>query len=99
MLIDNAGASHYSFNSVQTHTSVINGKNKTTTEAVSIRNGKGMKTVIKRVGGKTKKSKKALDTQEIKNIMNRKFMPNLFVPCHEDCDMRKTKGKSKKVKK
>lgn len=86
MLINNSGASHYSFNSVSTHASMINGKRQTTTEAVSVRNGKGMKTVVKRQGNKTSKSKKALSTEEIKNIMNRKFMPTLFTPCYDHCN-------------
>jgi hypothetical protein len=87
MLINNSGASHYSFNSVSTHASMINGKKQHTTEAVSVRNGKGMKTVVKRVGNKTSKSKKELSGEEIRNIMDRKFMPTLFTPCHDHCDL------------
>jgi hypothetical protein len=86
MLINNSGASHYSFNSVSTHASMINGKKQHTTEAVSVRNGKGMKTVVKRVGNKTSKSKKELSGEEIRNIMDRKFMPTLFTPCHIAAD-------------
>ena len=86
MLINNSGASHYSFNSVSTHTSVINGKRQSTTEAVSVRNGNGMKTVMKRKGKKTSKSKHHLTHGEVQNIMDRKFMPSLFTPCHEDCE-------------
>jgi hypothetical protein len=103
MLINNSGASHYSFNSVQTHVSVINGKRQSTTEAVSVRNGKGMKTVVKRYGSKKTRSKKALSSSEIQNIKDRKFMPEFFVPCYEDCDRllnkRKTRKSMKRVKK
>ena len=82
MLINNSGASHYSFNSVSTHTSVINGKRQSTTEAVSVRNGNGMKTVVKRRGNKSSKSKYRLTQTEVQNVMGRKFMPTLFTPCH-----------------
>lgn len=98
MLINNAGASHYSFNSTQSHMSVINGKRRMTTEAVSIRNGKGMKTVVKRVGNKKTKSNKQLSSDEIQNIMDRKFMPEFFVGCHEDCDRKLLTNKTRKVR-
>lgn len=104
MLINNSGASHYSFNSVSTHTSVINGKRQSTTEAVSVRNGNGMKTVVKRRGTKTSKSKRRLTPEELQNIMDRKFMPSLFTPCHEDCERilnspKKMRSTRKRVKK
>ncbi len=87
--------------------SVINGKRTETTEAVQIKNGKGVKEVVKRVNGKTRRSKKDLSSEEIQNVMDRKFMPGFFVPCHEGCDealatvkakkrLRKTKRRSKK---
>jgi hypothetical protein len=82
MLINNSGASHYSYNSVQTHTSVIRGKRSETTEAVSVRNGKGSKTVKKRVGKKVFKKQIPLTRSEIMNIKNRKFMPEFFHECH-----------------
>jgi hypothetical protein len=101
MLINNSGASHYSFNSVSTHTSMINGKRQSTTEAVSVRNGKGMKTVVKRVGAKKTRSKKSLSTSEVKNIMDRKFMPDLFTPCHDECAVKliSSKAKARQTKK
>ena len=100
MLINNSGASHYSFNSVSTHTSVINGKRQSTTEAVSVRNGNGMKTVVKRRGNKSSKSKHRLTQTEVQNVMDRKFMPTLFTPCHEDCDRKlQVRQTRKRVKK
>ena len=101
MIINNSGASHYAFNSVSTHISVINGKRQQTTEAVSVRNGKGMKSVVKRVGAKKTRSKKQLSQTEIKNIMGRKFMPTLFTPCHNDCAVKliSSKGKARQTKK
>ena len=76
---------HFVFNSTQTHNQLVNGKRSTVTEAVSVRNGKGMKTVVKRVDGKTRSAKRLLTKQEMRNIMKRKFMANLFTPCHKDC--------------
>lgn len=86
MLVNNSGASHYSFQSSQTHIAVVNGKTTETTEAVHIQNGKGEKEVVKRINGKKTRSTKQLSSEEIKNIMDRKFMPALFVPCHKDCN-------------
>jgi hypothetical protein len=97
----NQDISHYMFHSTQTHISAVNGKRTSTTEAVSIRNGKGMKTVVKTTNGKTRRAKHSLREDEIRNVMNRKFMPSLFVPCHNDCAsptslVRKTKKATKK---
>ncbi len=84
MRINNSGASHYAFNSVQTHIAVINGKRSETTEAVSVRNGKGQKTVKKRVNGQVHSKTLSLTPSEIHNIQHRKFMPEFFHECH-DC--------------
>jgi hypothetical protein len=84
MRINNSGASHYAFNSVQTHIAVIDGKKSETTEAVSVRNGKGQKTVKKRVNGKLHSKTIPLTPTEIHNIQYRKFMPEFFHECH-DC--------------
>jgi hypothetical protein len=72
----------YSFNSVHTHIEMIDGKRVEVTEAVTIRNGKGYKTVITRENGKTKQSKHPLTQQEVSNIKERKFMPTLFDQCY-----------------
>ncbi len=100
MMVNNAGASHYSFHSSQTHLSVINGTKTETTESVHIQNGRGTKVVEKTVNGRPTRSKKALSSKEVKNIMDRKFMPKLFVPCHNGCakqmrQLRKTKKHGK----
>lgn len=75
----------FAFNSVQTHIKATPDGQEEVTEAVSIRNGKGTKTVRTRKNSTVKVSKKKLSAKEIKNIKARKFMPKLFVPCHNDC--------------
>lgn len=94
---------HFFFTSTQTHNQLINGKRKTSTEAVSIKNGKGMKSVVKSVNGKITRAKRKLTRNEVKNIMNKKFMPNLFTPCHKDCtkklNLRSTRKAAKKLSK
>jgi hypothetical protein len=86
MRINNSGASHYSFNSVQSHMSVINGRSTETTEAVSVRNGKGFKTVSRRVNGRMMKKAFPLTQKEVQNIKDRKFMPEFFEPCYNCID-------------
>ena len=70
---------HFSFNSVQRHISPT----EDITEAVSIRNGKGRKTVRVRKNSNVATKEIKLKKAEIKNIMNRKFMPNLFSANHK----------------
>jgi hypothetical protein len=101
--INNSGATHYAFNSVQTHMSVINGKKSETTEAVSVRNGRGSKTVSRRVNGKAMKKTIPLTHKEVQNIKDRKFMPEFFIPCYDCINNKETrkikKSKMRKVKK
>ncbi len=73
---------HFSYNSSQTHFTTVNGVRKQVTEEVSIRNGKGMKRVMTRTNGASNAATKKLSKKEVKNILNRKFMPSLFAPCH-----------------
>lgn len=77
----------FTFNSVQTHIRALPNGREEVTEAVSIRNGKGTKTVRTRKNKQLKVSKKKLSPKEIKNIKNRKFMPALFEECHNDCKL------------
>ena len=88
---------HYTFHSVQTHYKQVNGHMEEVTEAVSVKNGKGTKSVRRRVNNTVRVAKRPLSKQELTNIKNRKFMPNLFTPCHGDC-LRKTKKIVKKSK-
>ncbi len=76
---------HFSSNFVQTYTLHHDGHHREVTESISIRNGKGHKTVVYRNNGIVKKTVHKLTHDELENIMNRKFMPELFTPCHEEC--------------
>lgn len=99
MRINNSGASHYAFNSVQTHMSVINGRSTETTEAVSVRNGKGNKTVSRRVNGRLMKKTFPLTEKELQNIKDRKFMPEFFEPCYNCIDKSPSSKRSLKPSK
>lgn len=87
----------YSFNSVQTHLNVDpkGGHVEEVTESVSVRNGKGTKSVRIRRNNQVKTAKHKLSPTELKNIQNKTFMPNLFQSCHGDC----AKGKLMRNKK
>jgi hypothetical protein len=76
----------YSFNSVQTHLNVRDGHMEEVTESVSVRNGKGTKSVRIRRNNQVKTAKHKLSPVELKNIQKKTFMPNLFKPCHGDCN-------------
>lgn len=78
--------SHFYYSSSQTHSVIENGHPTSLTESTEIKNGKGYKMVIKQVGKKKTFKKIKLDTNEIKNIKNRKFMPDLFRPCLDGCN-------------
>lgn len=68
------------YHSEQIHSEMKNGKGQTRRNIVSIRNGKGTKTVVvMNAKGKTiKKNTKALKQAEIKKIKKNKFIPGLF---------------------
>jgi hypothetical protein len=88
----------YSFNSVVSHIEVRNGVAHEVTEAVSVKNGEGTKTVITREGGRPKKSEHRLTAKEIRNIKGRKFMPALFDVCYTglgDCHVNRQREKRK----
>ena len=76
----------FSSNFVQTYTVDHDGHFREVTEAISIRNGEGHKTVRYRNNGKVKETVHKLSRDEIHNIMNKKFMPDLFKPCHDECN-------------
>jgi hypothetical protein len=90
----NRMVSHFSYNSVQTHSTMVDGHTTEVTESTRIKNGKGVKTVRyfvkpkyrssmkKRNGAKVISKTLPLTSTEIKNIQTRKFMPSLFAECH-----------------
>ena len=89
---------HFSYNSVQTHSSYVNGKISEVTESTKIRNGKGSKTVKKHEGKKIMSKTLPLTSSEIKNIQTKKFMPSLFADCHNGlCDNKKSFPKTRKL--
>lgn len=71
----------FHFNSSETHTVMVNGRQETKRQNVNVTNGKGTKTLIVSDNRGTHKSTKKLNKQELNNIKNRKFMPNLFSDC------------------
>jgi hypothetical protein len=89
---------HYTFHSVQTHYKQVNGHMEEVTEAVSVKNGKGTKSVRRRVNNTVRVAKRPLSMEELTNIQSRTFMPKLFTDCHGDCKIkpRKTKKIGKK---
>ncbi len=94
----NRMVSHFSYNSVQTHSTMVDGHMTEVTESTRIKNGKGIKTVKKRNGRKVMSKTLPLTSTEIKNIQTRKFMPSLFAECHKGCktQTRKLKRRTKK---
>jgi hypothetical protein len=78
----NRMVSNFSYNSVQTHSTNLDGKITEVTESTRIKNGKGTKTVKKRAGRKVSSKTLPLTSAEVKNIETRKFMPSLFADCH-----------------
>jgi hypothetical protein len=71
------------YNSIQTHSEIINGKGIKKTNHVKIRGKTGFKMItIRNKSGKiTKKSKKRLTRKEIGCIKKCKFVPGLFNDC------------------
>ena len=75
------------FNSVQQHTSVVNGEGRTQIMEVKIKNGRGHKKVtFKNTKGKTLSTdSQDLSASEIEDIMSKKFIPGLFETCLTNC--------------
>jgi hypothetical protein len=75
----------FTYNSVQTHSDLKNGKCHTKTNRVTIKGKTGYKivTIRNKSGRITQKSKKRLSPHEIKCIKKCQFIPGLF----KDCEM------------
>ena len=73
----------FNYVSVQEHSSAAsNLPAKTVRNIVTVKNGKGTKSIEEYVNGKLKKrGTKRLSVNEIRNIKDRKFMPGLFKDC------------------
>jgi hypothetical protein len=68
---------------------------KETIMDVEMKNGKGTKSVTIVEDGKTRKSKKSLTSQEVKNIGLNRFMPGFFNECIGECKQEKSRSKRK----
>ena len=73
----------YRYNSVQTHTHILNGKSQTKTNRVSIKGKNGYKMVTVRNNKGTKKKKKKLTRKEMNCIKKCEFVPGLFSDCEK----------------
>jgi len=70
------------YRSVQSHSDIINGKEKTKIQRVTIRGKTGWKSVtIKQNKGGRKTSTKQLTSKEIQCIKRCQFLPGLFRDC------------------
>ncbi len=68
---------------------------KETIMDVEVKNGKGTKSVIIKEDGKTRKSKRPLSPEEMKNIGLNRFMPGFFDDCLGECKKEKTRSKGR----
>ncbi len=74
---------HFSYHSEQVHSTFSNGKGETRRNTVSIKNGKGYKSVetYTAEGKLKKKAQKDLTVKELECIQRNKFIPGLFKDC------------------
>lgn len=68
----------FEYHSEQTHTAINNGTKTTKKNTVTVKNGKGTKTVTVKENGRTRKSMKPLTPKEIRSIQKSQFIPGLF---------------------
>lgn len=69
---------HFLYNSVEMHTTMVNGKRNTRKNVVKVVNEKGVKKTEVLHNKKTRKNSKRLTKKEITNIRKRHFMPGFF---------------------
>jgi hypothetical protein len=74
----------FKYTSEQTHSDVVNGKQKIKTKQVTIRGKSGYKSVSVHMNGRKKTSKRKLTKKEIDCIRRCQFIPGLFKEC-ESC--------------
>jgi len=93
---------HFSYQSSESHTTIVDGKRVCKKTNVTVKNGKGMKKMTTTHGSKSKSSTHKLTPSEIENIKGRNFMPNLFteLSARNDRGLRlNTKSRSRTLKK
>lgn len=71
----------FTYNSVQTHSDLVDGKQKMKTKRVTIRGRTGHKSVTIQINGRKKTSKRKLTKKEINCIRRCQFIPGLFKDC------------------
>ena len=90
----------YEFRSVQQHiVRDADGHLRRVIEGVALKNGQGVKAVEIQENSDVHRGVRPLSNTEIQNIQGRKFMPNLFKDCHNDCKTAKKPRKASKLKK
>ena len=72
------GKGHFTYKSVEMHTTMVNGHRNTRKNVVNVVNGKGVKKTEVLHNKKTRKNSKRLTKREIMNIRKRNFMPGFF---------------------
>lgn len=90
----------YDYHSFQSHGETINGEFRIKDKEVNIKNGRGTKVVRFRGprGGTTAKVQKRLTQNEVKNILNHNFIPNLFEPCISGCERQHMRANNSKTR-
>lgn len=86
-------AAHSEYKSFQQHTEMINGQARTQEKEVTIKNGKGVKSVryLAPNGRVLAQKSIPLNAEEREKILGKTFIPELFHPCIGDC-MKKMNG-------
>jgi len=74
----------FTYTSEQTHSDFVKGNLQIKTKRVTIRGASGYKSVMTRINGRKKTSKRKLTKKEIKCIRRCQFIPGLFKDC-ESC--------------
>jgi len=88
---------HFSFHSEQVHSMFKNGKGQTRRNTVSVKNGKGIKSVeVFTMDGKSiRRNEKPLSKSELEHIQMNKFIPKLFKDCTKSLKTRRSRPKLK----
>ena len=89
----------FSYTSVESHGVVTPDGKKIKETRVNVKNGKGTKTVIVADNEGVHSDTMSLNATEIKNIQNRKFMPELFHEPMQNIKRKKTRRTKRTSKK
>ena len=81
MFIFIASSRMFTYTSEQTHSDLVNGKQKMTSKRVTIRGKTGHKSVTIQMNGRKKTSTRKLTKKEMNCIRRCQFIPGLFNDC------------------